>query len=422
MDMHKLLIVTAVALLAACGDDGSTTGGAPSRDAVKLDAFCTMPGLKPALRETVLVIDRNSVKPSKPENFKTENADLFAAVIGLADAERAVGSGAMTPREHLTIAVANAQNGGLNPIFSGCLPAMSKEELADRRSKGEDGMADAYFGSDMASKLEEARSNFMTKAVLMVAQVAGDGAVKVGDNFNSSGFARTFKIIGPGADAADRIRRLIVFADPGGAFATVPDDYAQARKAGFEQAQTSQTNLGMSELYLVPSGRTIGDAHRAFLDAWFLSSGADLRHVGAFTPDSLAKAPVRIAHYTGQLPLSPEVMSPMELRLPAAADGSLVSAWISYTGSKGIRRTPIAGQFACSSDGCELIGDPEGSLGQRWRTEPGMQPQPLVDGPFGGMRLISGKDDGQTLKARIYDPIIYVGDTGDISFTAKRSN
>jgi len=112
----------------------------------------------------------------------------------------------------------------------------------------------------------------------------------------------------------------------------------------------------------------------------------------------------------------------MELRLPTAADGSLVGAWISYTGSKGQRRTPIAGQFACASDGCELRGDPEGTLGQRWRTEPGMQPQPLVDGPFGGMRLISGKDDGQTLKGRIYDPIIYVGETGDISFTAKRSN
>ena len=421
-EMRKFIILAALAFLAACGDDGSKVGAAPSLDAVKLDAFCNMPGLKPALRETVLVIDQNSVRPSKPENFKTENADLFAAVIGLADAERALGTGAMAPREHLTIAVVNAQNGGLNPIFSGCLPAMSKEELADRRSKGGDGMADAYFGSDMASKLKEARSKFMTKAVLMVAQVAGDGAGKGGDSFNSSSFARAFKIIGPGAGATDRIRRLIVFADPGGAFATVPEDYTQARKAGFEQAQTAQTNLGMSELYLVPAGRTIGDAQHAFLDAWFLSSGADMKHVGAFTPDALAKPPVRITNYTGQLPLSPEVMSPMELRLPAAADGSLVGAWISYTGSKGIRRTPIAGQFACSSDGCNLIGDPEGSLGQRWRREPGMQPEPLVDGPFGGMRLISGKDDGQTLKARIYDPIIYVGERGDISFTAKRSN
>lgn len=420
--MRKLLMVAAIALLAGCdgGAEKTATGGAG--EAVKLDAFCTMPGLKPALRETVLVIDQNSVKPSKPETFKTENADLFAAVIGLADATRALDSGAMAPREHLTIAVANAQTGGLNPIFSGCLPAMSKDELAERKTKGEDGAIDSYFGSDMASKLEEARSTFLTKAVLMVAQVSGEGAGKAGDSFNASSFARTFKIIGPGAGAADRIRRLIVFANPGGALSSVPEDYAEARKAGFDQAQTAQTSLGMSELYIVPAGVTIGTPQQAFLDAWFLSSGADLRHVGAFTPDSLAKPPVRITSYTGQLPLSSEVMSPMELRLPAAADGSLVGAWISYTGSKGIRRTPIAGQFACASDGCELRGDPEGTLGQRWRTEPGMQPQPLVDGPFGGMRLINGKDDGQTLKGRIYDPIIYVGDSGDIAFTAKRSN
>jgi hypothetical protein len=256
----------------------------------------------------------------------------------------------------------------------------------------------------------------------MVAQVTGGAAGKGADSFNSSNFARTFKNIGSGTLEADRVRRLIVYADPVPALSSVPDDYASARKAGFEQGQAAQANLGMAELYLLPAGRSVGDVQRAFLDAWFLSSGADLRQVGAFSPDAFAKPPARIMRYTGELPLSPEVKSPMELRLPAAADGTLVGAWITYTGSKGIRRTPISGQFACASDGCELRGDPDGTLGQRWRTEPGAQPQPLVDGPFGGMRLISGVDDGQTLKARIYDPIIYVGDKGDINFTAKRSN
>jgi hypothetical protein len=419
--MRRFLIAAVAVLLSGCGGSTPSAVGS-SNEAVKLDAFCTMPGLKPALRDTVLVIDQNAVKPSKPETFKTENPDLFAAVIGLVDADRAVGSGAMAPREHLTIAVSNPQNGGLSQIFSGCIPAMSKEELADRASKGSDGAFDAYFGSDMASKLKAARSDFMTKAVLMVAQVTGGAAGKGADSFNSSNFARTFKNIGSGTLEADRVRRLIVYADPVPALSSVPDDYASARKAGFEQGQAAQANLGMAELYLLPAGRSVGDVQRAFLDAWFLSSGADLRQVGAFSPDAFAKPPARIMRYTGELPLSPEVKSPMELRLPAAADGTLVGAWITYTGSKGIRRTPISGQFACASDGCELRGDPDGTLGQRWRTEPGAQPQPLVDGPFGGMRLISGVDDGQTLKARIYDPIIYVGDKGDINFTAKRSN
>jgi hypothetical protein len=420
--MRRLLLVAAIAMLGGCADCKDKDSITGSGEAVKLDEFCSMQGLKSALRETVLVIDENSVKASKPETFKTDNAELFAVVVGLANATRALDTGAMAPREHLTIAVANAQTGGLSRIFSGCLPAMSKEELAERKSKGEDGAMDIYFGSDIASKIEKARSNFLTKAALMVAQVAGTGGGRGSDSFNDSNFARTFKVIGPGAGTAGQIRRLIVFANPGGALSSVPEDFAQARQAGFDQAQNAQTYLGMSELYLVPGGSTVGNTQRAFLDAWFLSSGADLRHVGAFTPDSLAKAPVRITSYTGQLPLSPEVMSPIALRLPTAADGSLVGAWISYTGSKGQRRTPIAGQFACASDGCELRGDPEGTLGQRWRTEPGSQPQPLIDGPFGGMRLITGRDDGQTLKGRIYDPIIYVGETGDISFTAKRTN
>jgi hypothetical protein len=421
--MRKLLVAAVALLLAGCGDENAPTGG-DAHEAVKLDSFCSVPGLKPALRETVLVVDRNAVKPAKPETFKTENAGLFAAVIGLADAERAISSGAMAPREHLTIAVADPKTGGLNPIFSGCLPGMSKQEVADAATKGGDGALAVYFGSDTASKLREASKTFLTKAVLMTVQIspAERGG---GDGFETSSLARTFKAIGAGDAAAGKVRRLVVYSDPSSALAAVPEEYEAARKLGFELAESSHAALGMSEAYIIPAGKTIGETGRGFLDAWLLANGADLRFVGAFTPSSFSKPPVQLVAYTGELPLTRDVMSPMEMRLAAAADGSLVDSWISYTASKGIRRTPLSGQFACTADGCELRGDPDGTLGQRWRTKPGTQPQLLVDGPFGGMRLISGTDNGKTMKGRIYDPIILVGQaggTGDIRFVAKRAN
>lgn len=418
--MRKVWLLCLLAPLAACEDSPSALGVAGS-ESVKLEVFCSVPGLERPVRETLLVIDASAVKDASPETFREANADLFGAVTGLADAQRALSSGAVAPRERITISVANTQTGGLKDIFTGCLPALSTDELTARAQKGEDGALDAFFGSDMASKLSEAQQEFLMKAVLTVAQVKPSAAKGGGDDFNSSAFARLFRIIGPGPGEKSRVRRLIVFSDPGAALSNVPQNYAEARTMAFAQGELAEGNLGMAELYLVPASRMVNEVERAYLDAWLLSAGADLRHVGVFSPSAFAKPPVKLFTYAGDLPLVPGILNPMELWLAPAADGTLSSGWINYTGKKGVRRTPVAGSFVCVSDVCELRGNPDNALGQRWRTEPGTEPQPLVDGPFGGMRLISGKDNGSTLKGRIYDPIIFVNESGDIEFTAKRT-
>lgn len=415
-----LAALAGLVMLSGCGEDEVA---APAGQAsVKLDAFCTMGGLAPALRETLLVIDQTAVKPSKPETFRTENSELFAVIHGLADAERALGSGAMAPRERFTIAIANPASGGLSQIFTGCVPGLSKEELAGRAKKGEDGGIDVFFGSDMASKLEDAKEEFLKQVILMAVQAPVGGEARGGDSFRESSFARTLKTIGPGTGAAGRVRRIFLFADPGKALASIPAPYPEARKAAFDQAAAAQTNLGMVELYLVPAGRALTDVQRGFLDAYFLGSAGDLRFAGSFSPDSLAKVPVKVIDYTGELPLAADVKSPMEMRIASAADGTIANSWLSYTGSRGVRRTPIAGQFACTADGCDLRGDPNLALGQRWRTDAGTEPQVLVDGPFGGMRMISGRDDGQKLSGRIYDPMIFLEGQGDIPFVARRTH
>ncbi|TKV41564.1 hypothetical protein A0U87_20620 [Sphingobium sp. MP9-4] len=411
--------VVAIAAISACGSEPGITGSETKN--VKLEEFCATPGLAPAVRETLLVIDQSAVKPGKPETFRTDNAELFKLITGLAAADQAISSGVMAARERLTITVANAHTGGLTQVFTGCLPGMSQDELAARAAKGEDGSIDTFFGSDMKSKLEEARTTFMTKVMLMVVQIAGEEGSGAGDSFGNSGFVKILGGIGAGSGRQDSVRRVFLYTDPSRALAAIPANVAEARTAAFAQASDAHSNLGMSEFYLIPAGRPAEGVQRDFLDAYLLGSGADLKFAGTFSPDSVAKIPVSIVNYTGELPLTPEIKSPLEMRLAAAADGTLVNSWISYTSSRGVRRTPVSGQFVCNPDGCELRGDPDRGLGQRWRTEPGAAPQPLVDGPFGGMRLISGKDNGQTLTARIFDPVIFVGEKGDIAFTARRS-
>lgn len=418
---RKSLIVSLVVLassgLSACGSDEQAV--VSNTGTVKFDEFCTMPGLSPALRQTLLVIDQSAVKPSKPETFRSENATLLALATGLGDAQRATSSGAMAPRERLTIAVADPGTGGFRQIFTGCLPGVSDQELRGRLAAGEDGFSASYFGSDLQSKISDGSEAFLKQVLMALVQVHPTAPVSGSESIQTTGLARVAKAIGPGAPGI--VRRIFIYSDPTRSLSTIGGDYALARTSAFAAAQQLQGNLGQAELYIVPAGRAQSDLQKAFLDAFFLGLQADVRFVGPFSADNLARPPVKLLKYAGELPLAPGVRTPMDMRLAVTADGTLANSWISYTGSQGVRATPISGQFACAAaDSCELRGDPNLGLGQRWRTQAGVAPQPMPGGPFGGMRMITGRDDGQAISGRIFDPIILVGTRGDIPFTAKR--
>lgn len=411
------LVPLACVALAACG--GSETPGVSTAQPVKFDQFCAVADMKPALRQTLVVIDASAVRPSTPETFRSENAELLSLVTGVAEPTRAVSSGAMAPRERLTISVADPVSGGLKQIFTGCVPGVSEQELGERASKGEDGAAASYFGSDLQSKISEGGEAFWKQALLSLVQVKPSGAAPSGDGIKSVGVARVFKSIGPSEPGV--IRRVFVYTDAARGLNNIDKTAASVRAEGFRDAQQLQADLGKADIHMVPAGRPLSDAQGSYLDALLLGIQGNLRSFGPFSPNTLSKPPVKVLRYTGDLPLAANVRTPMEMQLAVAVDGSLVNSWISYTGSQGVRSTPVTGQFACAADAsCDLRGDPNMALGQRWKTEMGTAAQPLPGGPFGGMRMISGKDDGQTFAGRIYDPIIYVGERGDIRFTANK--
>lgn len=413
-----LAMLLAIATLAGCGPDD------PSPSVVqtsKFDKFCTIEGLGSPIRETVLLIDAQAIVASTGETFRQNNPVLFALVMGLGNPDRAVETGAIAPRERITLLVGDAVSGSTTPLFTGCVPGISQQELAARKAAGNDGALTKYFGSDMSSEIQKSREEFQKRILVALVQAKPGAKSSMTDSFETSSFARLLRSAGTGSTTDNLIRRIFIFADPAKSISKQFASYSEAREAGFTSAAAVQANLGLTEAYIVPSGGAVSSLNEAFLSAFLLSSGADLRRVTPFSPDGLGPVPTKIVRYSGELPLAPNVMSPMDIRLATTASGDLVSSWISYSASKGVRATPITGQFSCSDeDHCTLRGDPNGGLGQRWRTDPGPAPQPLPEGPFGGMRIIEATETAGRLSGRIFDPIIFVGSAGDLKFEAKR--
>jgi hypothetical protein len=420
MRLQAILALAALSALAGCGGDEAV---APTEtSAAKFDQFCSMTGLTSPPRTTVVLIDSSAITASAPEKFRETNPTLFALVMGLGDPERAVTTGAVAPRERLTVLIGDPVSGSIKPLFTGCVPGISATELAARSAGGQDGTLSKYFGSDAASTLTKSRDDFRKSLLVALVSAKPGNRLPATDTVETSTLARLMRAVGAGtaADAAT-VRRLFIYTSPDRSIPSKLGSYKEAREAGFAAAERVGADLGRSEVHIVPATGTIGDLDEAFLSAFVLGSAADLRGVSGFSAEGLSQAPTQIYDYAGELPLSSEVKSPLELRLAVTETGELVDSWISYTGAKGERATPISGHFDCTDDDhCILRGDPNAGLGQRWRTEPGSAPQPLLGGPFGGLRMIEAQDHDGHLTGRIFDPVIFVGTTGDLKFDAKR--
>jgi hypothetical protein len=132
--------------LTGCQPKGDADVGDGSSGATKLDAFCSAPSMPKALRETTIVVDTAAVTNASPEEFRGKNLELFKMVMGLANPTQAIESGAVVPRERITLLAGSASKGILSPIFDGCVPGASTPELAAVHASGGTGAAQIYFG------------------------------------------------------------------------------------------------------------------------------------------------------------------------------------------------------------------------------------------------------------------------------------
>lgn len=410
-------------LLGACDGDSVSQSAA---SATKVEGFCAIDGLAPALRETTIVIDTSAIAAAAPEQFHARNPALFALLLGLGDPVQTEQSGAAAPRERVTVLAASTARGSATPIFTGCLPNVSPEEVAARRAAGTDTGLDRYFGQDMGSSVKKAQDNFRREllvSLMSLSKLAEASGAAAGPD--PAALPRLLKLVGaPAADGP--VRRLFVFSElgVGRAFPAGLSDTRQARLAGFEAARKAQLNLGRADVFIVPSSGQPDEQAQQYLKTFVLGSSGNLLGAHAFSANGLPAPPHTIAVYRGELPASPQIRMPLEVRVATTAGGQLVSSWVSYTGSFGQRSTPLTGQFQCAGPGaCALRSDPAGGFGQMWSPSAAAEPEPLPAGPFGGLRYVEAQGTETQLRMRIYDPVIFLaeaGEGGDLRFDIKR--
>lgn len=377
---------------------------------IKFEDFCSVPGLAPALRQTTIVVDLSAIKPSPPETFRETNPEFLKLAVGLADPARALESGAAAARERITILAGSVKTGALTPVFVGCVPGASKEELGN----AQDDATKKYFGSDLKSQISKQQDAFQKKLLMsLVTLSAQSEQATSGEDLRGSPLIKLLRALGPPASADQAVRRVFVFTELGRSLPSLGGDVGEARRRGFEAATEVGLQLGQAELYLVSPGAPPQEAGEQFLSAFMLGSQAELGRVGGFSPNGLAPAPTQVVRYQGLLEATPQIRMPMTLRLASTADGQLVNSWLSYTASHGQRATPVHGEWRCADAAdCELRSDPAGGLGQLWRIQPGQAPEVREDAPLGGLRFMEAVDRGGRLKGRIYDPVISIGRLG----------
>lgn len=416
-------ILCATLALASCGDKSAPLGA--SSGEVKLDTFCAQPGLPAALRHTLIVVDTTTLSPAAPEELRMKNPELFKLVMGLADPQNAIETGAATPRERVTLIAASSRTGTLTPVFTGCIPGASTAELAHLQGRGGGGIAQKYFGSDVASQLRKQQSDFTRQLLLglvMLNKLAEPRPAATDGSVTASPFVKLLKAIGlPGSDDPS-VRRIFVFTDLNRSLPSVRGDVAEARASGFKAAADGDLRLGLAEVYVVSPGTSPDEPTEQFLDAFLLGSQGKLERAGGFSPSNLKPAPTQVVNYRGTLAATSTSTMPLTLRLATTREGQLVDSWITYTATFGQRATPVAGQFTCSAErDCVLKSDPAGGLGQLWRIKPGAEPEVREDAPFGGLRFLDAKEDAHSIQGRIFDPVISIGHPGGgMTFDATR--
>jgi len=119
----------------------------------------------------------------------------------------------MSPRERITIAIANSDGSGLTPLFTGCLPTVGKEEAA--KLDQETTSMQTFFGSDWRSANEKAAEEFSRTATISLVQ--GMKNAKIGSPASRLDFAHGALIQSLSRTKAyslsDGLPRLIIYSN-----------------------------------------------------------------------------------------------------------------------------------------------------------------------------------------------------------------
>jgi hypothetical protein len=406
MRLKTLVVSAAFSGLAACG--GPSAPSATSLTAggeLRAESFCAVEGLTPSQRHTLIMIDENALsKTENPADFVALNGKVRDVVLTFADPDRALSSGASDYRERISIHILPNDGAASYRVFSGCVPGLSPQELAD--AKKESSAVGDFFSGGVSQKIENDVADFTTKLIgaLQVGARGAKGPAKpqTGPVADISVF-QSLRSSGRVINSDAGLPRLVVVTDLSGVDLPEATTREELRKAGFTAGDTSALDFGRADVIFV-QGSGGNEQQREFVDAFLLAQHGKLVYWGNERVGALPPAPSRLARYVGKV-IYPNGEDTVQIRLASDRNGKLVNSWMILRGRPD-KSVPLSGTALCSEAGqCEVRSD-EGGFSQAWSIAPGGDPEFDPDMPFSGMRDFEFIADTRKLSGKLFDPSV----------------
>jgi hypothetical protein len=406
MRLKLLLLSAAVVGLAAC--DGPAAPASTSLTAggeLRAETFCVVDGLAPSMRHTLIMIDENALsKTENPADFVSLNGKIRDVVLTFADPDRALSSGTSDYRERISIHILPTDGAASYRVFSGCLPGLSPQELAD--AKKESSAVGDFFSGGVTQKIENDVADFTTKLIgsLQVGARGAKGAAKAqsGPVAEISVF-QSLRASGRVINSDMGLPRVVVVTDLSGVDLPEAATREELRKAAFAAGDASALDFGRADVVFV-QGSGGNDQQREFMDAFLLAQHGKLVYWGNERVGALPPAPSRVARYVGKVTY-PNGEDAVQIRVASDRNGKLVNSWMILRGRPD-KSVPLSGTALCSEAGeCEVRSD-EGGFSQAWSMAPGGEPEFDPDMPFSGLRDFEFKAGAQKLSGKLFDPSV----------------
>ena len=388
-------LLAAILLLPAAASAQAPT----AYEVVRQEQSCPREREPRSLRQTVVILDEAMVE-AKPE----ANQIWKRIVVEAADA-REVGAGTLGRRERFTLLVARRDGSELVPLFLGCSPNLSSDEV--EKARAGDSQWDRFLGNDSGALLRKRREDFSGGIARALAQVSRRAEAVAAVPAQPGALLRALQNAGRLDDPNLGLPRFVLVSPFAVRATPAPATVPAARDQGFALAEKAGIDFGRAEVYL--AGAALGDgAALEFARSLVLGSKGLLVAARSDGLPRLQSEPVSVRIYAGFIDYVNQRV-PLQLRVAATAQGDLVDSWIETTFAKSAA-TPIGGKMLCRDEACEVRGD--GRFAQVWFPDPQSEPGERVKLPFGGARTIEMTLKPASASGRISDPKVVFGGVG----------
>jgi hypothetical protein len=388
---------------------GVVCSSANAQELERSDRFCEIEGLKPSLRQTLIIVDSRVIRPTVPENTL-----WVGPLIELLDPTRPEIFTRFSPRERVSVVVTATDGGSPATIFSGCLPMLTEAEVGAEkaRSGGVASRVKLFFGQGLIAEVSAEGDHFNNQLARALSRYTRGPRAAAPDSvtqFPEGPLARTFSRGASIIDDSRGVPRLIVISDIPELQQNSFKDDNDARAQGFAAGEKIPGDLGRSDIFLLSPRAQVNESSREYLAAYFTRSSAALINWQTSALTGLGVGPARVDRFIGETEYGASPVT-MRLRLGSDKNGKLVDSWVTVASTQRELSMPLTGTFFCDSQKkCTISGDGR-NFSQVWSTRIGDEPELNPKLPFGGLQKFEAtlEIDG-TVGGKVYQPNVEVG-------------